>query len=202
MFVSQVEQADTPAGMLVAYETNKIRIILVGPKYAYDYQPSGTHLQNYSYTVLGELYAKAVYKQVILGQQWSPLRPVRIITSGSTITITNTGMVGNIVFDTSVVAPLADGNFGFEYSGNGDGRTITGVSITDAANGVVQITLSGTPGSSGSERIQYAFTGPPYGRLTGCRGNLRDSDTLVGRSGTNLWNWCVHFSKPLNWTSP
>lgn len=201
MFHTQVQMNDWPGGMLNAYETNQTRVILVGPKYAYPYQPTGTHLQNYAYTVLGELYAKAYYKAVVLGQTWSPLRPISTAVTGSVISITYTGLVSTLVFDTNIVAAATDNMMGYEYFGGADGRTIVSVAI--AATNRVDITLSGPPGTTTGERIAYAYTGAPYGPIAGgCRGNLRDADTLVGRSGTNLYNWGVHFYKPLNWTSP
>jgi len=73
-----------------------------------------------------------------------------------------------------------------------DGSNYTSGSITDAANGVVQVTLTGTPTVPG--RLYYAPEGPSgYGPTTGPRGNLRDSDTAVGLSGTTLYNWATNW---------
>ena len=205
MFISQVQEAEcssggiapdpTYTGMLGAYENYPTKILLVNPKYIFPYVMGGTHLTNAGYRWMGEYYAKAYYQHVVQGVQWSPLRPTAVSVSSNIITIQFHVPVPPLVFDTTNVAQLMDGNYGFGYH-NTDGVTIQSVAITDATNGVVQLTMSGTPGPPMSGfPVRYAATGSSTGPITGARGCLRDSDTAVGLDGNHLYNWCVHFSK-------
>ena len=50
------------------------------------------------------------------------------------------------------------------------------------------------------QRLRYAYTGiqfQPGGPTTGPRGNLRDSDSETSTWEDPLYNWCVHFDKPI-----
>jgi hypothetical protein len=198
--------------MLGAFLWNPTSILLVNPKYIYPYIAGGTHLTSYGYRWMGEYYAKAYWTQVVLGQQWKPLYPVSISGSGNTITIQFHVPVPPLVLDTTNVVQLADGNYGFEdwTSGSYNATGITAVNITDATNGIVQLTLSHSAPANGAG-MRYAYSGAPTGPggmatiigqtnlnagvTTGCRGCLRDSDPLVGPvDGLPLYNWCVHFS--------
>jgi hypothetical protein len=181
----------TDYGMLAAHENRPTLTPVVGPRYVFPvYDASGVHLAAASYQWMGEYYAKAYWKQCVLGQQWSPLRPISLSSSGNVITITFTGFVAPLVFDTTNVSN--PGNYGFEYGG---AETISSVAITDATNGVVQLTMSGNVTLTANRLVRYAHTGGPYGPTTGARGCLRDSDSTVGLSGNHLYNWCVHFAK-------
>ena len=75
---------------------------------------------------------------------------------------------------------------------------ITHVEIT--AEDTVQITLSAEP-TGANQRLRYAYTGQlgaPGGPTTGPRGNLHDSDPEVTPVEEPLYNWCVHFDKPIS----
>jgi hypothetical protein len=64
----------------------------------------------------------------------------------------------------------------------------------------VAITLAATP-TGANKRLRYAYTGVPgnaAGPTSGPRGNLRDSDATPSLYGNPLYNWCVHFDKPVN----
>ncbi len=199
MFHSQVVQGNLSSlDMLDAHETDSTKSVLVCPKYFFDYPSDTLHIDNLGTRALGEYYAKAVHRLVVLGQTYNPLRPIAISTAANVISITFTGMIGLLTFDTNWCAFQT--NYGFEYIESG-GPTITNVAITNATN-TVQISLSAAPVNAATAHIAYAFTGATSGRTTGKRGNLRDSDPTVGRDGFNLYDWCVHFYKPLNGTWP
>jgi hypothetical protein len=180
-FPSQLQQ-------LVAHKANS-KIHLVCPKYQLDYYDH-SHITNDAQRLLGEYYAKA-FAVVEAGGTWEPLRPTTIVGAGSTVTISFTGRVGNLAFDTTLVASAT--NYGFAYKDDSS-RTITGVSIV---NNQVVITLSGTIGAN--PLVSYAYNNGAGGAANqvaglGARGNLRDSDTAVSAfDGARLYNWCVIF---------
>lgn len=191
MFMSEW-QAASVNNIYGAYLANPTKNILVCPKYFLAHSDS-LHLVSSQYTLLGEYYAKAYWQHVILGIPWHPLRPTSISRSGAVITlIYNTGRVGNLVFDTTAVTALADGNYGFKYQDFATSMIgVQSVAITDAANGIMQVTLSADPGIGGF--FSYGAVGSGGGPETGKRGNLRDSDPAVSRSGTNLYNWATNW---------
>ncbi len=206
MFMSQVQQQEcgsggtvgqpTYTGMLGAFEQTPTLTVLCNPKYMFPYVAAGTHLTNAGYRWMGEYYAKAYWKQIVLGQQWSPLRPLTVSTASNVITVQMTGFVPPLVFDTVNVSD--PGNYGFAYTGGGGG-TISSVAITDATAGIIQITLT-APATGGGLSVDYAIgTSTPHGPTAGARGCLRDSDPLVSLSGNPLQNWCVHFCKKLTY---
>jgi len=193
MFISEWE-AGNFLHIYGAYLANPTKNVLVGPKYFLAHSDS-LHLTSPAYLTLGEYYAKAYWQHVILGVPWEPLRPTSVSRSGAVITLTyNTGRVGNLVFDTTTVTQLPDGNYGFTYTDNATGSIhVQSVAITDAANGIVQVTLTGNPGAGGGF-FSYAAVGTSgQGPVTGQRGCLRDSDPAVSRTGTPLYNWATNW---------
>lgn len=191
-----------PYQILSEYETNPTKTVLVCPKYFFSYQPAdGVHLLNTSYRLLGEYYAKAYYQHVVKGIPWSPLRPTTIQRTGAVITVTFSGNVGNLQFDTTNVTDPsgATATKGFEYTDSAGGSIYTRIaSVALSLPNQVVITLTADPSANTGKTLSYAYTGTPgqlAGPTTGPRGNLKDSDTTTGQSGTALPNWCVHFQK-------
>jgi|GEM_PF-2144998 len=188
----------SPYKVLAEAEAHPDRTILVGPKYFLPYAlPLGQHLNNYGYRWLGAYYGK-VYKRVVIdGQPWSPLCPIRITRSGAVITAKFHVPVPPLVLDTINVSD--PGNYGFEYYDDSpQPPTITNVELLPDQD-AVRITLSAEPTGS-NQRLRYAYTGipgQPGGPFTGPRGNLRDSDSEPSLSEDPLYNWCVHFDKPI-----
>lgn len=184
---------------LKASEDYPGKIILVGPKYQYDYVCGvGIHLDNKSYRRMGEYYGK-VYKQVVIDQKpWKPLSPKTISISGNVITMALNVPVPPIVLDTTQVDLKQ--NYGFEYWDNSSAPpTITNVSVTGPDS--VQITLSSAPVASDA-RLRYAYTGVINScsgahQAGSARGNIRDSDATASLTGNSLANWLVHFDKPI-----
>lgn len=178
--------------MVTAHRANPTKNILVGPRYFLTHVDS-VHLSQASHRRLGEYYGKAYYKQVVLGQQWEPLMPSSVVRVGAVITITFTGVVGNLALDTvNVVDP---GNYGFAYTDSLGFGTINSI-VVQGANQVV-VTLSSAPTGT-NKRIQYGFyisgdgnAGPTNGR----RGCLRDTDPEASPNGNSLVNWCVQFDE-------
>jgi hypothetical protein len=192
----------SPYQILSEYETNPTKTVLVCPKYFLSYQPAdGVHLLNTSYRLLGEYYAKAYYQHVVKGIPWSPLRPTTIQRTGAVITVTFSGNVGNLQFDTTNVTDPsgATATKGFEYTDSAGGSIYTRIaSVALSLPNQVIVTLTADPSANTGKTLSYAYTGTPgqlAGPTTGPRGNLKDTDTTTGQSGTALPNWCVHFTK-------
>lgn len=188
----------SPYKVLAEAEANPDRTILVGPKYFLPYAlPLGQHLNNYGYRWLGAYYGK-VYKRVVIdAQPWSPLRPISVTRTGAVIIARFHVPVPPLVLDTIAVSD--PGNYGFEYyEDSPQPPTITSVELLSEED-AVRITLSSVPTGS-NQRLRYAYTGipgAPGGPFTGPRGNLRDSDSEPSLSEDPLYNWCVHFDKPI-----
>ena len=191
-FIGGITTTDFPTQLeqLKAHETYS-NIYLVCPKYQLNYYDH-SHITNNAQVLLGEYYAKA-FKKVIDTATYDPLSPATIVGSGTQITISFFGRVGNLVFDTTNVNPAT--NQGFAYNDD-SGRTITNVQII---NNQVVITLSGTIGTN--PLVSYAYNNGLGGEANqvaglGARGNLRDSDTDTSLfTGQYLYNWCVIFKK-------
>lgn len=182
-FPSQLQQ-------LAAHKANS-KIHLVCPKYHLPYYDH-SHITNTAQRILGEYYAKA-FAVVESGGDWEPLRPTTIVGSGSTVTVSFTGRMGALAFDTTLVDAAT--NQGFAYQDDA-GRTISSVAIVGDQ---VVITLSGAIGAN--PLLAYAYNNGAGGSANqvaglGARGNLRDSDTAVSAfDGARLYNWCVTFKE-------
>ncbi|MCA8954804.1 MAG: hypothetical protein KDC87_01950 [Planctomycetes bacterium] len=168
------------------------RVVLVCPKYTFDYL-DGVHLTGTGYRHMGEYYGK-VYNHVVLeGGTWEPLRPVTVRLEGAQITVRFHVPEPPLVLDTtSVVDP---GNFGFEYTDSSPTPPrIRKVSLVD--EDTIRIELDAAP-TAAAKFVRYAYTGKPgafSGPKTGVRGNLRDSDDTPSLYASPLHNWCVQFS--------
>jgi hypothetical protein len=189
-------QSLIPSAQLSASENNLDSILLVGPKYAVAYAADGVHLTNEGYRHMGEYYAKAYRRAVLEGHAWRPLAPISISRDGAVITVAFYVPAPPLVLDTTLVSD--PGSYGFEYfDDSGAPPAITAVAL--ASDETLTVTLQSVP-TGGAQRLRYAFTGIPgaaAGATTGPRGNLRDSDGTVSPHGYPLYNWCVHFDKPI-----
>lgn len=191
------QQLSTALELWKAHRANPDKIVLVGPRYQYDYI-DGIHLTNHSQRWNGEQYGK-VYKHAIVdGNIWRPLSPQSATINGTTIDITFYVPVPPLVLDVSMVVAPNNIAKGFEYWDNsGAIPAITNVQIT--GNNTIRITLASAPtGSDKQIRYAYTHTIPGAGRWIGARGNLRDSDSIQSPNGYPLYNWCVHFAWDLN----
>lgn len=192
----------TPTSDLViaqlAADENNSNIYMVTPKYHLYYGPDWVHLTNESYRLLGEYFGKAVKRIVVEGESFVALTPAEQVRKDNVITVRFNVPEEPLAFDTTNV--LSKTNYGFEfYDDSGSTPAITGVSLFE--NDSVRITLASTP-TGATQKIRYAYTGtggvkPGAMEAGAARGNLRDSDTTKGPSNVNLYNWAVHFDKPV-----
>lgn len=185
-----------PIAQLRASVENPGKIVLVGPRYPLLYGPDGVHLTNEGYRLMGEYHAKAYHRVVVEHGVWEPLRPKTIVREGAVVRVKLLVPSPPVVLDE--VRAVDPGNLGFEYVDDGPSTpTIASVAVVSADT--VEVTLSAAPTGS-NRRLRYAYTGvqgAKGGLKTGARGNLRDSDNTVSRSGFELFNWCVHFDEPV-----
>jgi len=193
----------SPYQILSESKLNPTKTLLVCPKYFLPYTAASIHLTNAGYRWLGEYYAKAYYQHVVKGIQWTPLQISNVQRTGAVITLTVSGNVGNLQFDTvNVTDPSGASNTkGFEYTDSAGGGVYARISsvVLQGANQIV-ITLTADPSGNTNRQIAYAYTGTAGnnpGPTTGPRGNVKDSDPAVGKSTTPLFNWLVHDIQPV-----
>jgi hypothetical protein len=188
--------SEIPIYQLYAAEDNPDEIVLVAPKYFFNYSDRH-HLTGASSRWLGEYYGKVIKKVVIDHETWRPLSPDSAVRSGNIIDVNFHVPAGVLAFDTTLVS--ARTNYGFEYYDSTSSATISNVAILD--DDTVRITLSGVP-TGANQRVRYAYTGVP-GTNTGAQnagsaaGNLRDTDTYPSLYGNTLYNWAVHFDEAI-----
>jgi len=185
-----------PIAQLAASEDYPGKIILVGPKYFLNYS-TGPHLTNASYRWLGEYYAKVIKKVYFDNETWRPLSPDTIQRSSNIIYAKFHVPTGILALDTTLVRFKE--NYGFEYFDATSSASISSVEIINSDT--VKITLSNVP-TGANQRLRYAYTGTPLAapgaQSEGSpRGNLRDTDSAVSLSGNTLYDWAVHFDKPI-----
>jgi len=177
-------------GQWIAARDNLNKIILVTPKYIFDYA-DGTHLNNYSSRRLGEYYGKVMKKVLVDKQTWLPLSPKKLTISNDIIIAEFNVPVEPLVIDNTTIG--AKTNLGFEYFDNSNSASINAVSILNS--NTIKITLSKVPAGV-NQRLRY---GAPSG-------NIRDSDATPAlyndsnvpiKMGNLLRNWLVTFDDPL-----
>lgn len=202
--------------MLAAHAADPGRIVLCCPKYFLTHG-DGLHLNTATYAWLGEYYAKAYKAVVVDGGSFSPLRPVSVTRSGSTITVVFNR--GGLVLDTTLVSDPSGSQASKNHSGavvnvtnykgfefvddkaGGPSAVVTGLAVTTTTltDDTLTVTLDTTPDGLDNPRLRYAFTGVAGsngGPTTGPRGNLRDSDaSFASVYGNTLYNWCVTFDE-------
>lgn len=188
--------SEIPIYQLKAAEDNPGKIVLVAPKYFFNYSDRH-HLTAASSRWLGEYYGKVIKKVTIDHETWRPLTPDTVTRNANIIYADFHVPSGNLAFDTTLVS--ARTNYGFEYYDSTSSATISSVEILDS--NTVKVILSGTP-TGANQRLRYAYTGIA-GTDTGSHnagsaaGNLRDSDNYPSLYGNTLYNWAVHFDAPI-----
>jgi len=163
------------------------KIICVGPKYQYAYA-DGVHLPQAGYTALGEKYGEVFDLVVNQSVPWKPIAPKSVTRAGATLTIALDVPNPPLTWDPNISAPHAKAHTGwangrgFEILDEGGNElTISSAQITGPTT--VVLTLASAP--SGKLTLSYAVTGDAHGCCwggypEGARGQLRDSDDLVG----------------------
>lgn len=209
----QLFASQTVASSSYGFETNQIAnavfkasledtdVHIVGPQYAFPIEYASVHMNNVGYRALGEMFGYVIGRK-FNGNIHPALYPTSSVLNGSTITLTFNAF-SDLAFDTTNVAAVSDGHYGFVILGDTNNRSITNISIS---GNTVVITLSGTP-SSGSY-ITYAYKTLSdemgnIGRINGVRGNLRTIDgyNSIVPPYTYCPMWCVVFCVPVNWTA-
>ena len=173
-------------------------IHLATPLYMMDFVDD-FHLSNTSSKWLGAYYG-LVYKRVVIdGQDWQPLHPTSATAYGRVIMTRFHVPAPPLVLDTvQVVDP---GHYGFKLiESDGSENPITGIALGRSGD---VLWIAGAREIKPGTQLRYAWDGAAQsGRLTGPRGNLRDSqgNTLVfDPNGIHqpMHNWCVIFEIPV-----
>jgi hypothetical protein len=172
------------------------KVVLIGPAYQLTFLSDCQHFTNHGQRRLGEYFAKVYARVIFGGEKWEPVRPKMITRVGTVVTVQYHVPKPPLVLDTMRITN--PGRYGFDfYDGSASPPTITGVAVT--APDTVTITLSKVP-TGPKPRLTYAENAAPQpnacpGDPFGARGNLRDSDDTVSRSGYELFNWGVIFDE-------
>jgi hypothetical protein len=160
--------------------------VCVGPKYQYQYAGDGRHLTTHEYDRMGAKYGEVYFERVVRGRNWQPLQPLSAVKRGKTITVTFNVPTGPLNWDETITPPhqaalteWAKGR-GFEVSNAGGRVAIDSVAIEGST---VVITLAADSQAAGWT-VGYAMaqdgSGAMAGPTRGRRGQLRDSNLLVG----------------------
>ncbi len=187
----------TALGQLMSANRHPL-VFMAGPIYQHDVVDH-THLTNYSSRRLGEKLMQAAMAVENEGD-WQPLRPIRVVKTGpSEITAEFLVRYPPLVLDESEV--VNPGYFGFEVLDSQDSQlVITSVSL-GFGNTVVIKTADILPSQVFLGYAYHNNPGASSGRLTGARGNLRDSDPTLSvypdQNGKpfNQYNYCVTFKE-------
>ena len=214
-YTSDVDSAGNPGlhvGM-AQLETSleKDGVFMVGP--VYPYTDKGGHLDSNGSRWYGHQIAKVYHRVVRLGEDWEPLRPIKITQDVTVIYIDFHVPEAPLVFDLPYVV-----NNAVDYSTNGfkvtdASGTVAISSVEIVGNTIVKINLSRA--TSGSVFVWYAS------QTTSGNGCLRDSDSTVALdnyvyepergmyASANipalvnkpylLHNWCVAFYLPVGY---
>lgn len=186
----------TALGQLMAAQRHPL-VYLSGPVYQYDVVDH-THLTNYD-SRLGEKMMQAALAVEQEGH-WEPLRPTIIRqTAASEITAEFLVRYPPLVLDESEVTN--PGDYGFEVlDAEGNNLAIDTVRL-GFGNTVVIRTAEPLPAACSLAYAYHCASGAPSGRLTGARGNLRDSDPTLSvypdsrGDPYHQYNYCVTFKE-------
>ena len=181
----------------------------VGPKYQYQYASDNLHLEASGYRRLGEKYAEVFDQVVNQGVFWKPLQPSSAALTGSQIWVTFDVPNPPLNWDENISRPhqevhtaWANGR-GFEVQDSTGELTILCVDIV--SDDTVLISLAAEPTGS-NLMLRYALTqdgsGIQGGTDLGMRGQLRDSDNLVGYDVETLMVNVTSGSPDISSTSP
>lgn len=162
-------------------------VFCVGPKYQYQYAGDRLHMEAAGYRRLGVKYAEVFDLVVNQGQFWTPVQPNSAVRTDNVITVSFDVPNPPLAFDEdihqthqTVHTAWANGR-GFEVSDSTGELRISSVDLV--SDNTVQITLANVP-TGANLMLRYAFTqdgmGNQGGTDLGMRGQLRDSDSLVG----------------------
>jgi hypothetical protein len=194
------------------------RVSLAKSNYEADYNNNDwAHAPAKTYRNMGNHYGIALYNVTVKNERVLPINPTQHFLVGNDLYIKFYTPFRPLVFDTSTVAPLPDGRFGFglytvNNETNGALGTIASASeiITNVSlfgPDVIKISLSAIPPSG--TRLAYGVNGDGYnsingavdgvvgksGRSLGARGNLRDSRGYMNVVSNyfTMYNWCPIF---------
>lgn len=195
VFISQQSVNDGPTSSAVQVWQDGLvepRIVCVGPKYQYQYSPDNLHFQAPGYMRLGEKYAEVFDIVVNQGKTWAPVQPKNIATTGNKIVIVFNVPSPPLAWDETLAPPHQSSHAawmkgrGFEVVSGNTELAITSADLTAADT----VTLTMAAAVTGSVTVQYATTqdggGNQGGLVTGFRGQLADSDGLIGYDEESL----------------
>lgn len=169
-------------------------VYCVGPKYQYPSSIAVIHLSAEGYRRLGMKNAEVFVETVVLHHDWAPLQPTAAHLAGKVVTIDFHVPHPPLQWDLLIPPPHQAGTphavwangRGFEVADSTGELAIESVQISGSE---VLLALQNPPSGSGLV-VRYAMTperfGWSNGPQTGRRGQLRDSDPVLGDDLTSI----------------
>jgi len=177
-------------------------VVCAGPKYQYGYANDYLHLPAAGYRRLGEKYGEIFDRVVNQGKIWKPVQPASAVRTGASIVVTFDVPNPPLQWDDTLDPPHQNtfvawkNGRGFEVRDSAS-KAITISSATITSPTSVTLALGENP--TGPVTVSYAVTqdctvatpgacqdpadsggGRQGGLSSGLRGQLRDSDDLIG----------------------
>lgn len=181
----------TMINLFRAHAADPAQVVLVTPRYFLDHI-DGLHLSAYSQSWLGQIYGRAIHRE-LFGSGFQPILPLTALLTADQIVLTFAVPVAPLRWD--FTQQLYQANYGFSFFDESASAAIESVAITDDAE--ITITLDGVP-SGANPQIRYATIGDPdWPKFIGGRGNLADSDSTLTDFGTPLKSFCPVFALDL-----
>ncbi|HHC7311916.1 TPA: sialate O-acetylesterase [Vibrio campbellii] len=177
-------------------------VYMAMPMYQFDYHSDDIHTTSASTQWFGHYYGLVLKKVLHDNVDWKPLQPKSVTWSGSVIDIWFHVPHGKLTFDTDWVSEAP--NYGFDVWSDSDELKDVIESVEIVSKDRVRIVLTSANDVS---RLTYARGrqgDEGANRLTGARGNLRDTQGEVYNFSDNggvtrhLHNWCVIFDNLRN----
>jgi hypothetical protein len=169
-------------------------IVIAGATYQLA-RSDGTHFTALSARHFGAYAGRAFKRQIIDGDNWTPLQPLSTFRQGSIAEVKFTVPYGPLVIDTTTYSAQTSYGFRLFQADGTTAMTINSVTITQPDTVRIVASASIPAGA----KLRYGFDDPTV-HASKFGGNLHDSDPYVfdpAGDALEMFNWCVCFEETL-----